>query len=409
MKESAAQARKTPPVTVEDPPDADEIIGSPLTPELKLEAYFASIPKGETEISIGLYQVDPADRRRKGFLFYIDPDELAIHDLFEKILVEWGPGEYEAIAQDGGAIAFSQRFVLGSIKKRERYRAPRDPSPVSTGIDPTVLAILDRQQATLDKLVENQQRPPQSTLETLKELRAMQELVQPATPAPAASTGIENVLGIVQSVLKLRDELGGSDGQDDALTVAVKTLGPAIVDAVKAMQAAPRIPAPGDDLGPGTPARAPEMNAQGAGRMIGPYLPTIIANARGGVLPTDAARQILGQLSTMPPEAMQALLDYLDDDQAVDKLAAMEPEIIQLREWFDQLVDVLCASIRQLLEDAGELVKRPEGELQGELDISGPGRPVGEWQPGDVESDAATQAADIALDDDDPTRGDNDA
>jgi len=404
----ARVAAKPKTVSVENPPDADEIIDAPLTPELKLEKYFASIPSGETDISIGLYQVDPADRRRKGFLFYIEPDELAIHDLFEKILAEWGAGEYEAIAQDGGEIAFSQRFVLGSIKKKERYRAPSPVTPTpSSGIDPTVLAILDRQQATLDKLVENQQRPQQSTLETLKELRAMQELVQPVAPAPAPGTGLENVLGIVQSVLQLRDELGGGNG-DDALTAGIKTLGPAIVKAVEAMQASPRIPAPGADLGPGTPARAPEVNAQGAGRLIGPYLPTIVANARGGVLPTDAARQILGQLAALPPEAMQGLLDYLDDDQAVDKLAAMEPEIIQLREWFDQLVDVLCASIRQLLGDAGELVEQPEGELEGDLIPGGPGREVGEWPAAGVESAPATQGADIAPDAN-ATGGDNDA
>ena len=63
-------------VTVENPVEADDTIQTTeLTPELKLEAYFDSIGSSES-ISIGVYQIDPNNRSRKGFLFYVEPDEL---------------------------------------------------------------------------------------------------------------------------------------------------------------------------------------------------------------------------------------------------------------------------------------------------------------------------------------------
>lgn len=378
--------------------DDDELLEP--TPEEKLAEYFEGLGAG-SGIRIGIHEVDPENRSRRGFLFYLDYESLSSDELLSQILAKYGPGEYEAMAKDqAGHFKFRQRFTLGSIKKA----APAIPDPAGTrgassahtGTDPDVLRLIEGQNRMIEALVANtaQGAPPapaKSLLEQLAELGpalgALKDFIQP-------SGGSNDVLKTVRDVLKLRDEFGEEGGPSDPLSVAVKSLMPVITKAVDRMDSADRTNrarafrtatelagAPGAaPAEPGTepvmstiPTTAPDV------AILSMYLGPVLSWAEAKTPAVDAARQVGAMINGLPDDGFIAVLTFLEGERPVARLAEIDSRVNDHQDWFGELVREVLALFPpdppESLAEPGTVVVDSEAATQegDKGDPTGPG------------------------------------
>jgi hypothetical protein len=287
---------------------------------------------------------------KRGFLFTLDASEAADAETVLAMLSERaGDGDYELWVKNRGSRSIVRKVPvsIGRIQPRGRLLsvpnvtpppAPvsRDTSPIG---DPTLRAILETQTKLLERLLAAPPAAaaaPKSTLEVARELAELKDLFAP----PAQS---QNVLEMIRDVLTIRKELqDADDGGDppDPLTTAIKTLGPSIVEGVRALQERK-----GSRLAralerkreTSAPAKT-EGDAMSPAMILKGYLPSVLELARAGVTPNDAAARIVAQLQALPGPLAEQVLMYLDDLDGAD-LVKLEPAVAPFEQWFNDTLD----------------------------------------------------------------------
>ena len=333
--------------------DGDELVEP--SAEEKLTAFFDAIGADDgTRISV--HEVDEEHRQRRRFLFYVDVDQISSDELLAQILDEFGGGEYEVAAKNAaGQYKWRQRVFLGSGKKKP-FRIPGPakpdpaPAPATAGVDPNVLALIEGQNRILETLADRiggaEPEKPKTLLEQITEFGQLKELFAPAAPAKTA-------LDLVREFNELREEFSGET--DDPLAMAIKQLLPTITKAVDKMDDAQRArptrarhtPAPGAGTPSGTAPNGEAMNgipaASAEVAILSMYMGPICQWAAGGVKPADAATQIGGMINDLPDEQFMAVLTYLEADDVIEKLTAIDPRVSNHAEWFKETIAAVSA------------------------------------------------------------------
>lgn len=328
------------------------------TPEQKLAEFFGQAP---ADVSVGIYEIDPARPREPAFLFSIPSSELpSPHELLAQILEKWGAGRYESMAQDQkGKIVFKTRFTVGTDRDRKRALIPSRheadaPSTAAAapagGLSPELRAILEQQNRVLEALAQAVTARPEPAqahdpFDVIERLGKLKHLFVPENPAPQ-----KDVLELVKDFLQIKETLRESDTEAaDPLSSAVKYLAPAITSAVERMQQ-------GQEQ---TRAAALERAAAGAGGhqaerppaangysgMLSHYTDPLIDMAARGTEVPAAAQWVVNTLAQQPPAIAEAVLDFLDDEQSTQRLTAMVPKLEPHAEWLDQVVNAVLQAV----------------------------------------------------------------
>ena len=376
--------------------------------EVKLAKWFNDL-SGDDDTEISIYQVDDRNRNQKGFLFPITPEEFTPPQLYQYVNEQYGAGLYEAQgrSEKSGQIVFRQRFRLGPVKaQRGRRNPPIEITPRSQSSAPTdaIAAALENNTRVLQLLVEKmgEREAPRNTVDTLREFAEIKQLFS------TDNTG--GVLSMMKDFMALKDTLIESEGggASDPLTLAINKIVPLLADGVEKMQntdqaraAAAAKGGVGTPRGPGPTSRPPAIN-----NALAQILPNGIMAAASGIQPEQAAQLLVGQIAGNAA-MRKALVEFFDDDLAVEKLAQINPGVMGHREWFDELVDVLLASLAPDMEAINEHEQAMADDIRNsnleddptrsnvdpgagaeppgaETAPAGVGRDVGEWEPGEV-------------------------
>jgi hypothetical protein len=350
----AARALSCGPVTRRKPSNAQnnaaELLPDPGAVD-KLTAFFDSLGS-DAAAAVSLYAVDPSNRLRRSFLLTIpDAAELTGAELMAQVLERYGAGEYFAESRDeqSGQVVFAQRFEVGSIAKRGAVipPAPATPAAKPGDISAELVAMMARQTAALEALAA--QRQPQSMLGMLKELKELRDVIAPPPAAPAFDLG--KLLELVNGVATLRDTLGDGGEGGGPLAMIARSLAPALQKIAERAVEAPALPAPGQPPAAGVTDSPPAPPAEGGdvaanGTMLKVYVAELVRFAEQGLDPAAATQRVLQTLAGFPEPMIEAVLDWLNDEAAVDNLAALDPKAAQYRPWLEQVIDgVLDAAL----------------------------------------------------------------
>lgn len=321
-----------------------EVDESIETAAVKLQGWFSDLAGSDEDVEI--YE---RDGRQLSYLFATTADEYTPAALFDVVLELYGPGTYEAMHRERGAIKHRTCFKVGSGKKK---RGPRrlpggvdednKPGAPPTMTDDRVLAAIQATNESVRALAEAMSRrdPPKTTIETLQELATFKELFAPA------STPMDSMINMFRDMLEIKSTLLEGDAPDP-LTAAIRTLGPAITGAVDEMRKrensrvarlhaeAERTPNPTPESDEGEDVNFFQRAT------ITAYLPHILQYAEQGVAPEQAAQHIAGTLAQFPADQLTAVVEWLDNTQVIDELEAIEPKCKPHRKWLDKTIDAV--------------------------------------------------------------------
>lgn len=309
-------------------------------------------------VTVSVYQVDPKERMKRSFLFALETvQELTGADLMAQVLEKFGPGEYIAEGRDANnVIRFCPRFRVGPLKgARAEIPDPR-PAAAPAAIPTELAAMLERNTRALEALVS---RPAPSLVDQLKELAALREFIAPpAAPPAAAPFDFSKMVELVKDVLTLRDTLGDAAGvsSDSPLAVLARSLAPALTKiaerAVEPPPALPRPPAAAPSVSQEQAAPSAEVDMSANGIMLKAYVAELVRFAEQGIEPRAAADRVLQTLAGFPEPMQEAAFDWLNDEAAIDNLAALEPRAAQYRPWLTQVVDMVLDAMSEPEEEA---------------------------------------------------------
>lgn len=317
------------------PDNTMELPEQPDTPE-QLETFFSGLGE-DTDASISIYS--QLDGNKLGYLFTIAPGQMSVTELLDHVRDEYGEGAYRAHGKEGGGkFKFNRSFFIGGgSKKSKAPQLPRTAGAAAVQSETSlILAAMQQQSADLRELIATLAQRPQekSTLEFAQDLAAIKSLFVSDTPAPTA-----NILETVKDFLAIKEQLVDSEEAPDPLTTAVKSLVPMISKAVENMQEQEKrrlALAHRPTVQPEEPAQM-HGNPSPLEDTIKAYLPSGVMAARMGVEPSRAADVAL---ENVPGEGVKAaLVVFLSDEFAVERMAELYPPVAQHADWFAELAD----------------------------------------------------------------------
>jgi hypothetical protein len=322
-----------------------------------------------TSWKVSVYQVIavPGRASREAWIDDYEIDQL--DNLRKRLAEEYGAGRYRCRAMRDGRpfrqydveIATSPRRSI--VPQQPLAAAPRDE------VSPTLLAILERQDATLRLIAERMTAPAPVAGQSVKDMVEMMVAVQKLVPPPAPpNIGIE----MFNKGIELAQKLGNNGGETNLLDVVREAFNSPVIQGLVARAAAPApiahntgtdLPEPSPAplaLQRATPAKAPaRAAAPPAAAAPGAIAPEwievknyLIGEAAKGTDPQIVADWTLENL----PPGLFELLEQSDDP--VGSLQVAFPEIAQHRAWFEKMLSYCYEP------DAGGQAEQPANDAQ---------------------------------------------
>jgi hypothetical protein len=272
----------------------------------------------------------------------------------DQIRDEWGAGTYAVRVYVGGRLRKRRR-----LKFAERVKPPAPAS--TTSIDGTLRDIEARFEKQLEReRAQNMEllrvlagnRPALDPLQMQQQTLALLATAKELTGGGAKAQGSDrSAIELFLEGVKMAQKLGAGGGEGGGTDWTEVALG--VVEGVKAIAAQPAavvpraLPPPASN---NSPAPTPAADTPG-GDTVGPmgdlkkHLAFLVRKAAGNADASLYAEVTLDSLNDLPAYMQSIAVDYIRRDDALDRLAMLEPAIAQHREWFQRLVD----EIRQQL------------------------------------------------------------
>ncbi len=300
----------------------------------------------------------PSGSGRWDFCFSFMLGEYDELDVLEKIAEGFGAGEFPVqikSKQDDGRPKILWQKNMHVVARRSSVTRPAvAPQVAGAGLD-VLAAALENQTCLLTAVLEkvSQQSPApvqQSRKEFAKEMLAMKELFADNRPS-----GIESVREMFE-LQKIMIEASGGDV--DPLTQAIKTLGPEIVEGVKAM----REKAQRDRTAP----QRPVLPARLAAVDVQPTFANIDVESAYSIF----AENYLGKLLESAGHPAEDVANYvvrlvggnarllhvvgrvIQEDDMIDRLAKFDARVMQHAHWLDDVADWLAHALWPDANDA---------------------------------------------------------
>lgn len=368
-------------VTDIDPPPANE----PPPPD-DLQMMMAELA-GNTSSSVTVYRTGKGQPR--AYVFKCTPDAFSLDVLRDK----YNGGEFQLFITKNGQLWKNKTVFVEPPQTRA------EPTPPAV---PDGLALLRedmrKQAEMMTNVLKTLAAPPPAPrpllegvnlMELVQSAGALLAMLRPPAPPPS-SVPVESSINLLMKGFELAREMkadAGGDG-DTSLLGIVKELvkSPMLGAAIQAAAAAvpqqpqmrpvqPRIPAraPAPPAATATPPTPPAAPAQPsfAGETVHPmmkmYLGQLVAKAAEQSDPGIYADLILDNLDEA---SIQLLLNA--QPTAVDALAQHDPRVLEHREWFEELANILAEA---LAPDEGPAVPLAPSINAGEDNAAGSSAP----------------------------------
>ena len=339
--------KRTTTVTEHDDDDAEaasvleQIAARELDDELSKVDALVSEFRGVDDTSLSVFR-QGVGKNNLAFLFSSTPDDMGGSDIMEKCRDEYGGGDFRMHVRDNAGLVRNVGFSVEAPKEK-----PEPEKPDGLGIA-EILAIM---QTSNDRMM----TMFTSTMATFAEAFKGGQNQQPQfNPIDAQRSIIESVAALkgltedkrppkdpidmlVQGVT-LAKEIAGKDGEtnsSDILLEAIKQFAPTITTAATrgGVPGSPQIPAgPSAPVDPQAEADAQrEVQLNMRNMVIKGQVDFLVNCAKANKDPELYAELLLDQVG--PDMAV----NFVNQPDAMDKLVAINAEVLQYRIWFEEL------------------------------------------------------------------------
>lgn len=316
----------------------------------------------------GVVHKKPTDGGRWAHCFSFGADEYSEAELLDTIVSEYGPGDYpvqfKSPGKGGGQVI---RWYRQMTVQQKRHRAPTAAPASSSGDGNAMLAAaIENNSRILASLVEKITATPaapaqKDTLEIAKDLAGLKELF---------STDKSSPLDAIKEVLEVMALLQNQSGAgDDPMTLALKTLLPAIAKGTEELRQR-EVTRPGAKIAaelaapaaaPGAESQAPkpepvvidqraqvQTEAAHIEAAYSYFAQNFLSNALGlakvGRNPQDVA-EYLNRYVDGQPAMIDIVGRVIAEDNMIERLAAVNPEVLTWSGWLDELADWLAHAL----------------------------------------------------------------
>lgn len=304
---------------------------------------------GAADIVVNVYR--QGEGKQISFLFRTSPDEMSGGEIMERCRDQYGTGDYRVHIRQGPRIVHNRGFSV---------EAKKEPDPAiqaATG-NADIIALITAQNASQQQMfmatmtamaeaLKGREPPPPPDPVAMQNsmINALVALKQLAVPEAAPTKDPIDLL--IQGVT-LANDLRPSEGDtnaNDLVLAGLKAFAPTITEATRqglAREAAPSAPgAPGATPGqPGAPGQVTDQAGVDAAReremglrqaMMKQQLAWLVRQAQVGKHPELYAELLLDQIGE------RVVLEFIQGDDALQRLAAIEPAVQNYVPWFEAL------------------------------------------------------------------------
>jgi hypothetical protein len=303
------------PLPVDGATDPAELPEAP-PPDQELERVLGELGDDGRGARVIVYRYRP-DIRREAYLFECLPQEFAQRDIADR----YGSGDYMVRVMLDGQLLTRRKLLIETPAKAEGALL----------IDPSLKAILEAQQKTLDALVTKVNAPPavQPIDQLLNGLKVLDDL-RGGNRAPASDpyTMLERAAGIMGKLKAAADGNPVGAGTNDILLEVVRAFVPAIAEGMKKLPAG-ALPANVRSI-----ESAPSIQTSAEDEMSLIVLGTVKLLVRAAVA-NDAIDGIAQRVANETPEEL--LTQFLDNPDWLNMLAGYDERVRLYQPWFEKL------------------------------------------------------------------------
>ena len=321
------------------------------------------------ELRVGKIKVardgTPVANTRSAHCFSCPIDQFTYSGLVDHIRSKYGAGLYRVVGVETG----KRGLIFNRLLEIAEELNPEKPDQNSTLQNPanvleSVGRIMAESQARTEGLIQRLTEARPATVDPMDQITKLAGVlatVMGVMPKPTQAAA-PDLLGQLETLLKLKELFGASGGGGDSdkesnffdvVKAGLQSFGPALATlAVRGAQApAPALPPPQPPIGtdprqfvPQPQPVTPAPPAQGDPAMKR-QIDALVMNAKNGADINELAQTIL---NLTPDDKLDDLGDMLEAPDMVDKMALVNPEVQNYRDYFEKLRAALLA----LLDDA---------------------------------------------------------
>lgn len=325
------------------------------------------------ELRVGKIKVardgTPVANTRGAHCFACPIDQYTYSGLLEHIRNRYGAGLYRVVGIETGkrGLVFNRLIEIaediGPVGKGQES-ALNSPGNLFESVGKIMAESQARTEGLIARLTESRAPAvvPPDPMDMMTKMAGLFATIMGAAPKPATAGG--DLLDSLEKIVKLKELLGGLGGDGggsdkesnfyDVVKTGISSFGPALAAlAMRAQQAAqsqpPALAPPSQNppinypLPPQVPANAPPGQSDET-MNLKKQVDILVSNAKMGADPMQLAGTIL---DLTPDEKLDDLGNMLEAPDMIEKMASLNPEVNNHRDFFAKLRD----SLLTLLDD----------------------------------------------------------
>ena len=297
-------------------------------------------------------------------------DRYNFSELLEYIREHYGSGVFRIVGIESGrkGVVFNKLVEIAEDKgpKTGPQESPlQNPQNLFESVGRIMAESQARTEALIARTLETRTIPtaPVDPMDTMAKMATLMATLMGVMPKPAA----DDLLGSLEKLAKVKELLGTFSGDGgngggaeanfyDVVKTGLQSFGPALATlAMRNTQIAPQTPAlapPAPVAPPNTAANYDKPNGRQPGQEQGNIameslkrqIGALIMNAKLGATPDQVANMVL---DSTPDDKLDALANMIEDPACVDKMAQLNPDVQNYRDFFNQLRAALMALLTE--------------------------------------------------------------
>lgn len=345
--------------------------GEPVSDEeLAFDEFIAGMSAERMgELRVGKIKVEkdgtPIANSKGAHCFACPIDQFSYSGLLEHIRRRHGAGLYRVVGVEQGkrGLAFNRLIEIAEeLAREDKPESPlQNPANMLESVGKIMAESAARTEALIARLSETRAAPvdPMDSMAKMAALfSTMMGSVSGMFKQQPAGGGTGDLLGQLETLVKLKELFGATGGGGDSdkesnffdvVKAGLQSFGPALATlAVRGAQTpAPQLPAPAQPpIGTDPRSFAPQpfapqpqpqpAAAPGSDEMasLKRQVDALVQNAKNGVDPGVLANTIL---DLTPDEKLDDLGDMLEAPDMIEKMASLNPEVQNYRDFFEKL------------------------------------------------------------------------
>jgi hypothetical protein len=296
---------------------AEELTAAEKAANAAIEQLSSNAEKGKT---IRIYRQLGSGQESMEFVAKYPADKYSIDDLIDMMQKEYGGGDYRFLVyNEKGKIAANKLISIAAKQKVENS---------DNGIYGVFSQYMNKQDVMLQKLLEEKSGQNNSRMDFMKEMLIMKQLFD--RPEPSGGSAVGQMKELMEAMDLMKQFNGNNEKENDDMSFSsiIKESMPLLTEIAKGART-------GRPINSNPNGRPQRRESKSMEKMA---IDKLLAMCKAGESPDTVAQKISDQIPDQYVPQIEALI--LGDD-ALDKIAALNPEFLQHGEWLKDTVEWL--------------------------------------------------------------------